>query len=413
MPTRFESSSPPPRPRASWAGAALTGAALLAIAWGALHVAPWTDYQIVDTPVYERYGEAMTAGQVPYRDFRPEYPPAALPAFLLPALGPSDGYRTRFEILMLACGMGIVALVAATLARVGVAGRELYASAALAALAPLALGTVVLTRFDLWPALLTVAALAALVSGRDQLGIGILGLATAAKLYPAVLLPVALVYAARRGRQNALAALVTFMGAVFLCFLPFLLLAPEGVWASIERQTGRPLQLESLGAALLLAGKQLGLYEPTVVSTFGSQNLAGPLPERLASVQTLFQIVAVVAVWVAVTRARDPLAGLLAGSAAAIVAFVAFGKVLSPQFLIWLVPLVPLAAAVSGLATPVLFVTTLVLTQLWFPTRYWDVVDLGAVGWLVLVRDLVLVGLLFALVRSILTGRAPARPRSY
>ena len=385
---------------------------MLAIAWAVLHVAPWTDYQIVDTPVYQRYGEAMTAGQVPYRDFRPEYPPAALPAFLLPALGPSDDYRTLFEILMLACGMGIVALVAATLVRVGVAGRELYAYVALAALAPLALGSVVLTRFDLWPALLTVAALAALVSGRDRLGLGVLGLATAAKLYPAVLLPVALVYAARRDRQNVLAALVSFVGALLLCFLPFLLLAPEGVWASIERQTGRPLQIESLGAALLLAGKQLGLYEPTVVSTFGSQNVSGSLPDRLASLQTLLQIVAVVAVWVAVARARDPIAGLLGGSAAAVVAFVAFGKVLSPQFLIWLVPLVPLAAAVSGLGITVLFVTALVLTQLWFPTRYWDVVDLGAVGWLVLVRDLVLVGLLVALVRSTLTGRARAPARS-
>ena len=385
---------------------------MLAIAWAVLHVAPWTDYQIVDTPVYKRYGEAMTAGQVPYRDFRPEYPPAALPAFVLPALGPSGEYRTLFEILMLACGMGIVTLVAATLARVGMAGRGLYAAVALAALAPLALGSVVLTRFDLWPALLTAAALAALVSGRDRLGLGILGLATAAKLYPAVLLPVALVYAARRGSQNALAALVAFMGVVGLCFLPFLLLAPEGVWASIERQTGRPLQIESLGAALLLAGKQLGLYEPTVVSTFGSQNVAGSLPDRLASLQTLLQIVAVVAVWVAVTRARDPIAGLLGGSAAAVVAFVAFGKVLSPQFLIWLIPLVPLAVAVSGLGTPVLFVTALVLTQIWFPTHYWDVVDLGAVGWLVLVRDVALVGLLVALVRSTLTGQARAPARS-
>jgi hypothetical protein len=223
---------------------------------------------------------------------------------------------------------------------------------------------------------------------------------------------VALVYVARRGRQNALAALVVFMGALLLCFLPFLLLAPEGVWASIERQTSRPLQIESLGAALLLAGKQLGLYEPTVVSTFGSQNVVGSLPDRLASLQTLLQIVAVVAVWVAVTRARDPIAGLLGGSAAAVVAFVAFGKVLSPQFLIWLVPLVPLAAAVSGLGIPVLFVAALVLTQLWFPTRYWDVVDLGAVGWLVLVRDVVLVALLVALVRSTLIGRARAPARS-
>ncbi len=178
---------------------------------------------------------------------------------------------------MLACGMGIVALVAATLARVGVTGRELYASVALAALAPLALGTVVLTRFDLWPALLIAAALAALVSGRDRLGFGLLGLATAAKLFPAVLLPVALVYAARRGRQNAW-QLSSLRGRRPV-LLPFLTCS-RGVWASIERQTGRPLQIESLGRRLLLAASSSVLYEPTVVSTFGSQNLSGSLPDR-------------------------------------------------------------------------------------------------------------------------------------
>ena len=154
------------------------------------------------------------------------------------------------------------------------------------------------------------------------------------------------------------------------------------------------------------------MYEPTVVSTFGSQNLAGSLPDRLASLQTLCRSSPSCAVWLAVARARDPLAGLLCGSAAAVVAFVAFGKVLSPQFLIWLIPLVPLAAAVSGLSAPLLFVTALVLTQLWFPTRYWDVVDLGAADWLVLARDLVLVALFVVLVRSMLSRPAHARARS-
>ncbi len=53
-------------------------------------------------------------------------------------------------------------------------------------------------------------------------------------------------------------------------------------------------------------------------------------------------------------------------------AFVAFGKVLSPQFLIWLIPLVPLvvcSAAVGALAA------ALVLTHLWFPDRYWSYVQ--------------------------------------
>ena len=57
---------------------------------------------------------------------------------------------------------------------------------------PLLLGSVVLTRFDLYPAALVAGALAALVHRRDRLGFGLLGAAVAVKLYPAVLVPVAL-----------------------------------------------------------------------------------------------------------------------------------------------------------------------------------------------------------------------------
>ena len=57
---------------------------------GALHLPPFDRYQIIDTPVYQEYGEAMAAGQVPYRDFGLEYPPGALPVFWLPTLGPAE-----------------------------------------------------------------------------------------------------------------------------------------------------------------------------------------------------------------------------------------------------------------------------------------------------------------------------------
>jgi hypothetical protein len=97
-------------------------------------------------------------------------------------------------------------------------------------------------------------------------------------------------------------------------------------------------------------------------------------------------------------------------SAASVAAFVAFGKVLSPQFLIWLLPLVPAVAGASGLAASAVLLASLVTTQLWFPFRYWDVVALEPVGWLVLVRDLLLVALyvilLIALSRR---GHAAAR----
>ena len=95
-------------------------------------------------------------------------------------------------------------------------------------------------------------------------------------------------------------------------------------------------------------------------------------------------------------------------SVAALVAFVAFGKVLSPQFLIWLVPLVALVRGRRGLAAGSVLVACLVLTQIWFPYRYWRLaLDFDpAASWLVLVRDL---GLLALLAILLWPARSPAQ----
>ena len=384
---------------------------LLTISWALLHTGFWSGTQIVDTPVYERYGEAILDGQVPYRDFELEYPPAALPAFVLPALAQEDDYASLFEVVMWACATAAIAALGLALAAVEARTARLYAATCFLALAPLALGTVILSRYDLWPAALTIAALAALVGRRERVGLGVLGLAVAAKIYPLVLLPVALVWVARRrGTRELWVGLGYFAGVLALCFVPFLIVSPGGVAHSIGTQLGRPLQLESLGASLLLAAEQIGIYDATVTNSHGSQNLAGSLPDTIGWLSTAFQFVAVGLVW-ALFAARDRgREGLLIAGAASVVAFVAFGKVLSPQFLIWLLPLVPAVAGTSGLAACTVLLVSLVTTQLWFPFHYWDVVALEPVGWLVLVRDLLLVALyvilLIALSRR---GRAAAR----
>jgi hypothetical protein len=75
-------------------------------------------------------------------------------------------------------------------------------------------------------------------------------------------------------------------------------------------------------------------------------------------------------------------------------AFVALGKVLSPQFLIWLIPLVPLVRGRRGLVATGLLTAALVLTQVWFPQRYFDYALHGRLAGVVVLRDLVLVALL-------------------
>jgi glycosyl transferase family 87 len=387
------------------------GLGLLTASWGALHLAPLDRDQIVDTPVYQEYGEAMAAGAVPYRDFDLEYPPAALPVFWLPTLGSADQYDAIFEALMWLCAAALLALVVRGASTLRDAPMRLLLVAVGIGLFPLALGTVVLTRYDLWPAALTAAALTAVLVGRDRIGLAVLGLAVAAKIYPLVLLPPFLVYVGRRrGWREAAIGFAAFLGVLAVVVLPFAVIAPDGLADSVARQLSRPLQIESLGASVLLAAHQLGLYEPTVVSSYGSQNLSGSLPDAIATAQTVLQALALVSVWLLFARGPATRSRLVVVCAASLLVFVAFGKVLSPQYLIWLVPVVALVGGRSGLAAAALFGAALVTTHLWFPTRYWDLVGLEPVGWLALVRNILLVAL--AVVLATVTARGPAEPRN-
>lgn len=366
------------------------------LSFGALHFGVFSRGVLMDTPVYERYGDAIVhGGETPYRDFAVEYPPGALPVFAAPSLVAARGdfhrYREAFEALMALCGAVAVALTAR------VAGR--LDAALFAGLAPLALGPVVVSRFDLWPALLSMAGLAAVVLDRRRLGALLLGAGVAAKLYPGVLVPLALVYVWRRhGRREAAVCAALAAGVVAACFLPFLVLSPHGVWSSLRGQASRPLQIESLGASFLLGAHQAWGLALEQTSSHGSDNLAGSLPRALALVQGVLAPLVLLAVWIAFARGEATRERLLRYSAAAVCAFVVCSKVLSPQYLIWLIPLVPL---VRRRRAWLFFAAALVLTQLWFPHRYLDLAygfDARA-SWLVLARDLALVALLVVLLR--------------
>jgi uncharacterized membrane protein len=395
--------------------------AFFAGSWIALHHGWLHRGQIVDTPVYEKYGDAMARGEVPYRDFSVEYPPGALPAFVLPALGNEgdvDAYRGAFEALMLVCGLALLIALALALSALRVSPLTLFGALALAAVSPLLLGSVVLSRFDLWPAALTAAALAALLSGRFRIGHGLLGAGVLVKVWPGVLLPLALAHVWRtRGRREALVCLGVFMVVVVAVVLPFFVLAPHGVWMSFERQLSRPLQVESLGAALMVASHHLFGTGVAMVSSRGSQNIGGTAANVVGWVQTVLQLGVLVVLWITFARRRRTREELVQFAAAAVVAFVALGKVLSPQFMIWLIPFVPLVRRWNAV---VLFVAALVLTQAWFPQHYWPYALQFSEpeSWLVLARDVVLVSLLAVLVippgsfRAAVAARARRRVSS-
>jgi uncharacterized membrane protein len=367
--------------------AAVAAVGLFLLSWGLVHTWFWAKGQLVDWPTYRDYGDAIWRhGQVPYRDFAVEYPPGALPAFVAPA--PFHDYASAFAWLMAGCGVALV--LATALVRVE--------AAFYVALSPLLVGSLILSRFDLWPALLLVAALAALLGERHRLGWALLGAAVAAKLWPLVVVPLALCWSIRRGRGwSALAGLAV----VALAFVPFLAVAPHGVWHSLSGQASRPLQIESLGAALFTT-----FGHPRIVTTHGSQNVAGH--GAVGALISLAEIATLVALWVAFARGPADRERLLRYAAATACAFVALNKVLSPQYLIWLLPLVALVRGARGLWALALLTLACALTQVWFPQRYFHYVFTFRLAPVVLARDLVLVALLVVL--ALPTPRGRARP---
>ena len=357
-----------------------------------------------DVHIYQGYAERLLHGHLPYRDVFVEYPPGAFAVFMPPTAFGASHYNAAFKSLMALCGVATILLAALVLVELGVTRGRLFVAAALLALAPVALGPISLNTYDAWPALLTVLALFLFLRGRDLLGAGVLGLAVSAKVYPLVLLPLAGIYVWRRaGARRVLAALAVSVVVAAAVVVPFAAYDVHGVASSFRSQAERGLQIESLGASVLLAADRLGLYDAKVVETTGvaGRNLGGSLPDAVAVLTLVLEAVAVVAVWLLYARARDARARLPVAFAAAVAGFLAFTKVFSPQYLVWLVPLVLLAGSWVAVS---LTAVSLVLAQAWF-FHYHALFRLAWPTWLLLVRDLLVLGAFLVLAGGLARGQ--------
>jgi hypothetical protein len=399
--------------RGTWTAA---GAAAVLLGFSFYALVSWLEQgELSDVPVYVHYARLMRGGDVPYRDFKFEYPPAALPAILLPAYL-SWSYATSFAVLMGACGGGCIAAAASALRAVGAGGLRTWSALVAVGVSPLLLGSLFDTRFDLWPTLLAVGALAAIVRERPVVSGLLLGLGFAAKLWPAVLLPIAVAHFwRRRGRREAVVVLTGFVVVSAACFLPFAILAPDGLRAMFADQLDRPLQVESLGAAALMAAQHVGMHPLATVNSHGAQALRGRGAGLAADLSTIAEITSVVAIWIVFALRRHvPGETALLAAGAAMAALVAFDKVLSPQYLVWLVPFAVLVRGGRGLVAGGLLFLALGLTQTWFPWHYWRLAldHASPFTWFLLARDLALVALAGVLALGLSRGGDYARRRA-
>lgn len=371
---------------------------VLAAAWAAtLWLAPFSDERVNDLFVYREFAAPVLGGALPYREVFFEYPPLAVPAIALPGLlgTAEEVFRAAFAGWTLLLAAAAVLLCGALAARTG--GRRPWALLTAAAM-PLLLGALVRTHFDLAPVVLMLAALLALLDRRPRLGMAVLGLAAMTKGFPLAAVPVALVWLWRSGvgSRRVWQATAALLAALVAPALAVLAVSPSGALEAVEYHVERPVQVESVPAMGVLLLDALGAGEAESVQSHRSDGLEHPAAAVLAGVSALLMLVAIA---VAGARTRGDPRELVLGALAAVLAFAALGKVLSPQYMLWLVPLAALAVAWRTHALAAALIAAAILTQAEFPARYFDLVQGEPLAIaLVALRNLALIAaLLFAL----------------
>lgn len=322
-----------------------------------------------------------------------EYPPLAIAPFTFTLLPPLPLYHTVFAIWM-----GLLVLL-------GYAGVRHYGGHGRAVVYAvyLLLGTAatVLTRFDIVPALVTLVALWAAERRRFGYAYALLAVGILLKLYPAFLVPVVLLAhwraAMEHGRESnqgdasdasidvatlpwRRAPIVAFGrlarsypfrrvargvllcgGLVLLGFTGALLLSPTGALSNFLYASQRPLQVESTPATILWLGTLVGIPAGPDYS-FTSLNYVGALDGALKPLSALALLGG--CLWVYWRQLHGQLSVGRAFAAVLCVVLVT-NKLFSPQYLIWVLPVV---AYVEGF--DLIWVAICFLTWLDFPIIY-------------------------------------------
>ena len=385
-----------------------------------------------DVTIYRRAGEEILAGEVPYRDFFIEYPPGSLPAFVPLALF-SESRETYASLFASEMALLLVAALALTAYAARSLGHPWLLSAAVFAASAILLYPVAVTRYDAVVALSFAAAVALTsgrVGGKRPAGVSAssaallmawasLGLGAAAKLAPALAaLPLAL-FAGRGGRtlggvvRGATLGFLAFSGVATAFFLPALFFGGGGFIESFTYHAYRGLQVESLASSVLM---KLGYVEGSFCE-FGAVEVWDPGVRLLSSLS--LPITGLLVTVTAAAAYREWRGGRLGQgqfprfAAAFVLAFLIGSKVLlSPQYMIWLLPLVPLSAGGAwGLGVWAVFLSMCWMTTQIYPYHYLEVMNSRPPGTDILLGRNLLLVVLWGLMLSLPSeNEKPDRP---
>jgi hypothetical protein len=324
-----------------------------------------------DLWLYQWAAAKLWNGSVPYQDFNIEYPPYALAAFFLPSVFHPGGYGVTFAAGMLLVDV-LVKLLLFFEGRRWHRGWLGLAPLALFALDGWAQSFLYLKRFDLVPAALVLLAVLAFSRGRTLRAGVFIACAAGVKLYPLVLVPV---LAAAAWREKRLARFTAGLGlglaplAALSFFVPW--------WQSVFFQADRNLQAESAYASVIWL-LHLTAGVPARWSWVHAWiDVDGPVAAALVQPAKFLLVAAVLASIAGAARRalrsppRDAF-GLAALLLCPLLALIAFGNVLSPQFIIWYWALLALALPASSPVAIAVLAAAGLLTAVVYPAPGYD-----------------------------------------
>ncbi|MFI5663956.1 glycosyltransferase 87 family protein [Streptomyces sp. NPDC051684] len=321
--------------------------------------------------IYQGWFDVLRTGTFPLDDVTWQYPPAAAMAILSPALLPFLSYASAFFLLAFLTDAVVLLTLLHVSERRGGSRRGAWVWVVGLPL----LGQTVYARYDVMVTAVAIAAL--LAAARHPRAAGVFAaIGAMIKVWPALLL-----LGTRRGRatrQTWGTAVVT--AAVLLVSFS---VAMPGALGFLTSQKDRGTEVESLGALVFHVARQFG-WNGTVQLNYGSMEFLGP---HVDVVSTLAQVLTALAFgWLVLWRLRARAwqsATLADAGLAAVLLFTTTSRVISPQYMVWLVGVAAVCMLFrdSRMTLPVcLVLAATFVTFLEFPLYFGNVVSSDPLG---------------------------------
>ncbi|WP_214107008.1 glycosyltransferase family 87 protein [Acrocarpospora catenulata] len=285
-----------------------------------------------DVRLYGDWSAILLGGEFPAGDDKWQYPPFAALPMIAPHLLPWS-YQISFYVTAILCDLIILLLIHRFAVRNDAGSGAVWAWTVGAAL----LGPLLISRYDL---MVTLVAVAALTASRDVLVRGMLiGIGLSIKVWP-----VALLAGLRRWRELLAGTAAALVTTVVACGVAALIM-PHAL-DFLTNQQERGLQVESLAGTPFVLGRALGWWDGFTSYQHGAMELVGEGIEtatRLSVIATPVAAVLLVVWWL---RAEATETTYYDAAFTTVLLLVLTSRVLSPQYLIWLIGIAAVAFAV-------------------------------------------------------------------